>query len=100
MQKATTTISDNTADITVKEWISAFLKTAITNGFAAACWSQPDSQSWDLIVDPHPLTYSSGTFPLLHELPSGFVLSPFHTATSDTYYIQSRIHIRHDESAH
>ena len=92
-QKVTANIIEQITDRKHQDWIKTFLESAITENYAVACWSAPESRTWDLILDPQPTKYSETEFPLLHQLPSGFVLAPFNTQT-DKYYIHSRIHLQ------
>jgi isochorismate synthase len=75
------------------DWIKTFLATGIEHKYATVCWSEPESESWNLIMDPQPTVYKENDFPLIHNLPSGFIISPF-SSSSDKHYIHSRIHLQ------
>jgi isochorismate synthase len=85
-----TDISEN---LSHKDLIKGSLYTALQHSYALACWSNPESKSWDIILDPEPTQLAENKTPYLHKLSSGFLIAPF-KANAPKYFIQNRIHIQ------
>lgn len=93
MSLSTAVHTDITSTLCNKDLIKGSLYTAIKHSYALACWSSPESKSWDIIIDPQPISLAENKTPYLHKLPSGFLIAPF-KANAFKYFIQNNIHIR------
>jgi isochorismate synthase len=89
--------TDISEDLCKKDLIKSSLYTAIKNSYAVACWSDPESKNWDIIIDPQPTLLPANKTPYLHTLPSGFLIAPFKSNASK-YFIQNKIHIQLGEA--
>ena len=97
MNSSTVVHTDISEDLCKKDLIKGSLYTAVQNAYAVACWSNPESKSWDIIIDPQPTFLAANKTPYLHTLPSGFLIAPF-KANASKYFIQNKIHIQIGES--
>lgn len=93
MNSSTVVQTDISRDLSKKDLIKGSLYTALQQGYAIACWSCPESKSWDIIIDPQPTLLAENKTPYLHKLPSGFLVAPFKSNASK-YFIQNKIHIQ------
>lgn len=72
---------------------------ALQQSYAVACWSAPESKSWDIIIDPRPASLPENKTPYLHKLPQGFLIAPF-KSNALKYFIQNKIHIQLSDTVH
>ncbi|MGN6648298.1 MAG: chorismate-binding protein [Cytophaga sp.] len=99
MSSSTVLHTDISADLCKKDLIKGSLYTAIQHAYGIACWSNPESKSWDIIIDPQPMLLAENKTPYLHKLPSGFLIAPF-KANAAKYFIQNKIHIQLGATVH
>ncbi len=85
--------TDISEDLCKQDLIKGSLYAALKHSYAIACWSNPESKNWDIIIDPQPTLLAENKTPDLHKLPSGFLIAPFKSNVSK-YFIQNRIHIQ------
>jgi len=97
MNSSTVVHTDISENLCKKDLIKGSLYTAIQNSYAVACWSNPESKNWDIIIDPQPILLAENKTPYLHKLSSGFLIAPF-KANESKYFIQNKIHIQLGES--
>ncbi len=99
MSSSTVLHTDISEDLCTKDLIKGSLYTAIQHSYGIACWSNPESKSWDIIIDPQPMLLAENKTPYLHKLPSGFLIAPF-KANAVKYFIQNKIHIQLGATVH
>ena len=97
MSLSTAVHTDITKDLCYKDLIKGSLYTALQHSYGIACWSNPESKSWDIIIDPEPTLLAANKTPYLHTLASGFLIAPF-KANASKYFIQNKIHIQLGET--
>jgi len=97
MNSSTIVHTDLSEDLCKKDLIKGSLYTAIRHSYGLACWSNPESKSWDIIIDPQPTLLAANKTPYLHKLSSGFLIAPF-KANASKYFIQNKIHIQLGEA--
>jgi isochorismate synthase len=78
--------------IGVESLLKASLYSALENAYAIACWSQPESTQWDILIDPVATILPALETPSLHHLESGYLIAPFQ-AIEKKYLIKNRVHI-------
>lgn len=89
--------TDISEDLCKKDIIKGSLYSAVQHSYAVACWSNPESKSWEILIDPQPTLVAANTTPYLHTLPSGFLIAPF-KSNSSKFFIQNKIHIQLGET--
>lgn len=97
MNSSTFIHTDISENLCKKDLIKGCLYRAIQDSYAVACWSNPESKNWDIIIDPHPTLLASNKTPYIHTLPSGFLIAPFN-ANDSKFFIQNKIHIQLGEA--
>ncbi|WP_018344967.1 chorismate-binding protein [Cytophaga aurantiaca] len=97
MNSSTVVQTDISENLCKKDLIKGSLYTAMQRSYAIACWSCPESKSWDIILDPEPLELAENKTPYLYKLPSGFLIAPF-KSNAAKYFIQKKIHIQVGET--
>ena len=76
----------------VESLLKGSLYSAIEHAYSIACWSQPESTQWDILIDPEATILPALETPSLHHLESGYIIAPF-KANEKKYLIKNRIHI-------
>lgn len=99
MSSTTVVHTDIAADLCKKDLIKGSFYNAIQHSYAVACWSNPESKNWDILIDPQPTWLAANKTPYLHKLASGFLIAPF-KANASKYFIQNKIHIQLGETVH
>jgi isochorismate synthase len=93
MNSSTVVQTDISSTLCKQDLIKGSLYSALRHSYAIACWSNPESKNWDILIDPQPTLLAENKTPYLHKLPSGFLIAPF-KSNAAKYFIQNKIHIQ------
>jgi isochorismate synthase len=98
MGPTTSTLEKNkNTDLCSKDLIKGSIAVALKHSFALACWSAPESNAWNILVDPTPVTLSANETPSIHTLDTGFLIAPF-KAEEKKYFIRNCVQITIDNT--
>ncbi len=94
----TSTLEKNKdTNLSNKDLIKGSIAVALEHSYALACWSAPESDAWNILLDPNPVTLEANETPCIHTLDTGFLIAPF-KAEEKKYFIRNCVQISSDKT--